>query len=92
MATHRNTFQKRQRERDRQAKQAAKRAARLAKGDESELTEEELEARTAPTAPRDDAALLEELAEIHRLFDDKQIDFDTFEERKAGITAALAGD
>jgi hypothetical protein len=91
MATQRNTFQKRQRERDRQAKQAAKRAARLAKGDE-ELTEEELEERTAPAAPRDDAALLEELAEIHRLFDDKQIDFDTFEERKAGITAALAGD
>ncbi len=88
MATQRNTFQKRQRERDRAAKQAAKRARRLEKNEEPE-GEEEAEA-PQPTAPRDDSKLLEELAEIHRLFEDKQIDFDTFEQRKADITELLA--
>jgi hypothetical protein len=89
MATQRNTFQKRQRERDRQQKQAAKRARKLEKNDEPETDEEVV---VAPAPQIDQGKLLEELAEIHRLFDDEQIDFDTFEQRKADITAQLAGD
>ncbi|HVX18900.1 MAG TPA: hypothetical protein VHA73_12775 [Acidimicrobiales bacterium] len=88
MATQRNTFQKRQRERDRQQKQAMKRARRLEKND---LDPEEEAAPEAAAPAVDQGKLLEELAEIHRLFDDEQIDFDTFEQRKADITAQLTG-
>lgn len=86
MATQRNTFQKRQRERDRAAKQAAKRAKRFEKNDEHD----EEEAEPTPTlTDRDQSKLLDELAEVHRLYDDEQIDFETFEKRKADITEQL---
>jgi hypothetical protein len=32
---------------------------------------------------------MEQVAELHRLYDDKQIDFDEFDERKAELMARI---
>lgn len=94
MATSHNTFEKRQRERNRAARAAEKRAKRLERGsgEEEELDEEPDE--LAQLGSRefghlDEAGLLDALAALHKRFDDKDIDFETFEKRKAAITAQL---
>ena len=92
MAAQRTSFEKLQRDRAKKAKQAAKREKRLEKGNE-EATEE-----LAPLAPAEPGTelsageLLARVEEIHRLFDDKKISFEDFEEQKADLMARIAVD
>jgi hypothetical protein len=93
MATQRTSFAKLQRDRDRQAKAAAKRDRR--------------QERQTEAAAVSSAGLLDEGAEgtelgagellamveiVHKEFEAKLIDFDTFEERKSALLARLPVD
>lgn len=78
------SFAKRQREKERKEKaeaKAARRAERQASTDE-----------VAPAPPVDESALLAELAELHRRFDEGDIVFDDFAVAKERITQRLLGD
>jgi hypothetical protein len=86
MATRRTSFGKLQRDRAKQATAAAKRERRQDRsiaepGDEEVVipTEGELSA----------AELIGLIEQIHKQFDDKQIDFEEFEEKKAELMARL---
>jgi ATPase subunit of ABC transporter with duplicated ATPase domains len=92
MAAQRTSFEKLQRDRAKKAKQAAKREKRLEKGNEEET--EEL-APLAPAEPGTELSageLLARVEEIHRLFDDKKISFEDFEEQKADLMARISVD
>jgi len=89
MAAQRTSFEKLQRDRAKKAKQAAKREKRFDKStDEPEGLE--------PLAPAEVGAeltaaeLLARVEEIHRLFDDKKISFEDFEEQKADLMARIS--
>jgi hypothetical protein len=94
MATSHNTFEKRQRERNRAARAAEKRAKRLERGSgEVEVDEEPDEAEQLGSREFGhlyEAGLIDALAALHQRFDDGDVDFETFEKRKAAITAQLA--
>ena len=84
MASQRTTFDKLQRERNKRAKQALKREKR------HDRTGNEGGTDFAATSTDDPAELLEQIAALHEAFDDKQIDFETFEERKTELFERLA--
>ena len=92
MVTQRTSFAKLQRDRDKQAKAAAKRDRR-----------QDRQAGTAPTEEPelllDDSGkeltaseLLALVESVHRQFDNKEIDFETFEEKKALLLSRLPVD
>ena len=85
MATNRNQFEKRERDRAKKAKALAKREKRV----ESEKAA--LEAGGAE-APIDPAVILEQVAELHQQFDDEEISFEEFEERKEELMNKLTVD
>ncbi len=93
MAAQRTSFEKLQRDRAKKAKQAAKREKRLEKGTDVE-TDDELEPM-APAEPGIELSageLLKRVEEIHRLFDDKKISFEDFEEQKLDLMARISVD
>jgi len=92
MVTQRTSFAKLQRDRDKQAKAAAKRDRR-----------QERSSTPTPAEPRelllDDsgkeltaAELLALVEQVHRQYDAKEIDFETFEETKALLLSRLPVD
>ena len=88
MATRRTSFGKLQRDRAKQATQAAKRERRLEKG-----TAEEEEIAVIPEEgeiPPEQLLVL--IEQIHKQFDNEEIDFEEFEERKAELMARLTID
>jgi hypothetical protein len=94
MAAQRTSFEKLQRDRAKKAKQAAKREKRLEKGADTEAEADEL-TPMAPAEPGTElsaAELLARVEEIHRLFDDKKISFEDFEEQKADLMARISVD
>jgi hypothetical protein len=92
MAAQRTSFEKLQRDRAKKAKQAAKREKRLEKGTETEAEELEPLAPAEPGVELSAAELLQRVEEIHRLFDDKKISFEDFEEQKADLMARISVD
>ena len=82
MATRRTSFGKLQRDRAKQANQAAKRERRLERG-----TAEEEVAVIPEEGELSAAQLLVLIEQIHKQFDDKVIDFEEFEEKKAELMA-----
>jgi hypothetical protein len=93
MAAQRTSFEKLQRDRAKKAKQAAKREKRFEKG-----TGEEGEDVLEPLAPAEPgtelsaAELLKRVEDLHRLFEDKKISFEDFEEQKADLMARISVD
>jgi hypothetical protein len=87
MGAQRTTFDKLQRDRAKKAKQAAKRERRQSGGGK------EPEEAPAPVLSEGGelsaAELLQQIELIHRQLEDKTIDFDEFEERKADLMARL---
>ena len=79
-------FQKMQREKVRREKAQAKADRKAARAEEAEKAAEE--GTTEPEAPEGD--VLAELAKLHQQFDDEQIDFETFEEKKQELIARLS--
>jgi hypothetical protein len=85
MASRGTTFAKQDRDRAKKAKAALKRERRLETPEEGE---EPVEA-PAPVDHESNERIMEQVAELHRLYDDKQIDFDEFDERKAELMARI---
>ena len=84
MARQRTTFGKIMREREKQQRAQAKQEKRAERsseeGDDEVIVEE-------PSHDQDD--VLAGLAKLHEAFDNEQIDFDTFEERRAELMSRL---
>jgi hypothetical protein len=87
MATRRTSFGKLQRDRAKQAAQQAKRERRLEKGTEED---EEIVIPEEGEIPAEQLLVL--IEQIHKQYDDKLIDFEEFEERKAELMARLVID
>jgi hypothetical protein len=81
MARRNESFERRERERAKKAKANAKREQRLSRGTSPGDRE--------PRADTDESAVLEQLAELHRAFEDGQITFDDLEERRGALLAQL---
>ena len=84
MATRRTSFGKPQRDRAKQATAAAKRERR-----QDRSTAEEEVAVIPEEGELSAAQLLVLIEQIHKQFDDKIIDFEEFEEKKAELMARL---
>jgi hypothetical protein len=91
MATRRTSFAKLQRDRDKKARAAAKQERRQERQSEAE-TAEETEAAPSGEGELSAAQLLVEVERLHKEFDDKKIDFETFEERKADLLSRIPVD
>lgn len=89
MGAQRTSFEKLQRDRNKKAKQALKRERRqtgeprLGSDGEDEIIEFSTEGELSA------AELLAQIELIHKQLEDKVIDFDEFEERKADLMARL---
>jgi hypothetical protein len=84
MARQRTTFGKIMREREKQQRAQAKQEKRAERAaDDGENGVED----AAPT--HDESDVLASLAKLHEAFDNEQIDFDTFEERRAELMSRL---
>lgn len=92
MAAQRTSFEKLQRDRAKKAKQAAKREKRFDKSPDEESDELTELAPAEPGTEMSAAELLQRVEEIHRLFDDKKISFEDFEEQKADLMARISVD
>ena len=77
-------FQKMQREKAKREKAEAKAERKAARAEEAEQADDD----ATPEAPEED--VLAALAKLHAQFDDDQIDFETFEERKQELIAKLS--
>lgn len=87
MATRRTSFGKLQRDRAKQATAAAKRERR-----QERSTAEEEVAVIPEEGELSAAQLLVLIEQIHKQFDDKVIDFEEFEEKKAELMARITVD
>ena len=85
MATRRTTFDKRERERSKQAKAAAKRARRQDKSDEPEVTTSEGNDGAFTTE-----SLLKRIETLHEDYDAGRISFEDFDEQKSELVDRLA--
>ena len=73
------------------AKAAAKREKRLEKGeDDDELELEDEEAFDGPRLSNEE--IMEKVADLHRRYDDGQMDLDTFDEARAELMAQMVID
>ena len=89
MTTQRSTFAKLQRERAKKAKAAAKREKRFDRGGEEDGEEIVLD-DTTPSVQYNTEDTIRALDELHQRFEDKQISYDDFEERKTELLSRLA--
>ncbi len=93
MATGRSSFAKRQRDMAKKAKAQAKRARRLERGDEESGDDEVDEETPVDTGPQlSNNEVMERVADLHRRYDDGQMDLDTFDEEKALLMAQISVD
>ena len=93
MGASRTSFEKLQRDRAKKAKAAAKRDKRLDKGTEEETVDESVDV-TALTPGQEipPDQLLKMVADLHRQFEDEEITFEEFEDRKTELFALLSVD
>ena len=89
MATGRSSFAKRQRDMAKKAKAAAKRERKLEKND-LEDEEEEVEEFDGPRLSNEE--IMERVADLHRRYDDGQMDLDTFDEMRAELMGQMVID
>ena len=94
MGASRTSFEKLQRDRAKKAKAAAKRDKRLDKTPESETTTDETVDVTSLTPGQEipPDQLLKMVADLHRQFEDEEITFEEFEDRKTELFALLSVD
>ncbi len=90
MATGRSSFAKRQRDMAKKARAEAKRARRL---EGRAAREPDVDEEAEATGPRlSNEEIMEQVADLHRRYDDGQMDLDTFEEQKAALMAQISID
>jgi hypothetical protein len=83
MARQRTTFGKIMREREKQQRAQAKQEKR------AERTSDEGDVAVDEAPQHDESDVLASLAKLHEAFENDQIDFDTFEERRAELMSRL---
>jgi hypothetical protein len=88
MGAQRSSFAKLQRDRAKKAKAAAKREKRLERDDSPE-TEETAAPLPSGGGELSAAELLDLVERLHKQYESKAIDLDTFEEQKAELMARL---
>jgi hypothetical protein len=89
MATGRSSFAKRQRDMAKKAKASAKREKKLESGSE----EDEIDDEPVDDGPKlSNEAVMERVADLHRRYDDGQMDLDTFDEERANLMAQISID
>ncbi|MBT5138012.1 MAG: hypothetical protein HOH36_14170 [Acidimicrobiaceae bacterium] len=89
MATGRSSFAKRQRDMAKKAKAAAKRERKLEDDVEVEDDDEIVE-DTGPKLSNDE--IMEKVADLHRRYDDGQMDLDSFDDERANLMAQISID
>ena len=89
MATVRSSFAKRQRDMAKKAKAAAKRERKLEDDVEVEDDDEIVE-DTGPKLSNDE--IMEKVADLHRRYDDGQMDLDSFDDERANLMAQISID
>ncbi len=93
MGASRTSFEKLQRDRAKKAKAAAKRDKRLDKTNPNEATDETVDVTTfEPGQEIPPDQLLKMVADLHRQFEDEEISFEEFEDRKTELFALLSVD
>ena len=92
MGASRTSFEKLQRDRAKKAKAAAKREKRLDKTDEPDETEVLDPSQLAPGEEIPADQLLKMVADLHQQFEDDEISFEEFEDRKTELFALLSID
>ena len=90
MATGRSSFAKRQRDMAKKAKAQAKRERRLEGPSETEDEADDAVVDDGPKLPND--KIMEMVADLHRRYDDGQMDLDTFDEERAALMAQISVD
>lgn len=89
MATGRSSFAKRQRDMAKKAKAQAKRERRL-DPDRDVSDDETVEETGGPRLSNEE--VMERVADLHRRYDDGQMDLDTFDEARAALMAQISVD
>lgn len=96
MATGRSSFAKRQRDMAKKARAEAKRQKRLGRGELYELEhgrqqdDEDDTPSHAPTLSNDE--IMAKVEELHRRYDDGQLDLEAFDEQRATLMAQISVD
>ena len=96
MATGRSSFAKRQRDMAKKARAEAKRQKRLGRGELYELEHGHREEDTSEAAPSgpvlSNDEIMAKVEELHRRYDDGQLDLDAFDEQRATLMAQISVD
>ena len=96
MATGRSSFAKRQRDMAKKARAEAKRQKRLGRGDLYELEHGNRQADGSEPASRGPVLSYDEIMakveDLHRRYDDGQLDLDAFDEQRASLMAQISVD
>ena len=96
MATGRSSFAKRQRDMAKKARAEAKRQKRLGRGELYDLEhgrqgDDDGDAPSqAPTLSNDE--VMAKVKDLHRRYDDGQLDLETFDEQRASLMAQISVD
>ncbi len=90
MATGRSSFAKRQRDMAKKARAAAKREKRLDRDSAVGIDEPGDSDARGPTLSNDE--IMARVAELHRRYDDGQMDLNTFDEEKTALMAQFSID
>lgn len=90
MATGRSSFAKRQRDMAKKAKASAKRDRKLESSEDDLDGDEETTVDDGPQLSNE--AIMDKVADLHRRYDDGQLDLDTFDEERANLMAQISVD
>jgi len=96
VATGRSSFAKRQRDMAKKARAEAKRQKRLGRGELYDLEQahrDEPGAEAAPQGPSlSNDEIMAKVEELHRRYDDGQMDLEAFDEQRATLMAQISVD
>ena len=96
MATGRSSFAKRQRDMAKKARAEAKRQKRLGRGELYELEHgrQDDDSAEAPSSAQtlSNDEIMAKVEELHRRYDDGQLDLETFDEQRADLMAQISVD
>ena len=96
MATGRSSFAKRQRDMAKKARAEAKRQKRLGRGELFELEHgdapDHIEAPTSAGPASSNDEIMARVEDLHRRYDDGQLDLETFDEQRATLMAQISVD
>ena len=96
MATGRSSFAKRQRDMAKKARAEAKRQKRLGRGELYELEHgrQDDDGSSLPLNPQtlSNDEIMTKVEDLHRRYDDGQLDLETFDEQRASLMAQISVD